>query len=240
MNRVLVVIFSEASAAFDGRDSLKSLDHEDLLTLYGYAIVTKKPDGTCDLIDSHELGGLPTVLGSSLGSLIGLLGGPAGFAIGTMAGFLAGLTADLNTARVSAGFVDEVSRELTPGKFALVADVDEDWTRWVDLRMQELGGVTYRETLSEVTDAANTRDVVAMTADLATLKAEHAQADLDRKAKLFGKINELETKLQQQLTKAKEQREEAVRLANAKAEILKSKAAAAKEKAAKTPDLVRG
>jgi uncharacterized membrane protein len=240
MNRVLVVIFSEASSAFDGRDSLKSLDHEDLLTLYAYAIVTKKPDGTCDLIDSHELGGLPTVLGSSLGSLIGLLGGPAGFAIGTMAGFLAGLTTDLNRARVSADFVDEMSRELMPGKFALVADVDEDWTRWVDLRMQELGGIAYRETLSEVTDAANARDVAAMKADLATLKAEHAQAEVDRKAKLYGKINELETKIQQQLAKAKERRESAEGLAKAKVEILQSKASAAKEKAAKTPDLVRG
>lgn len=228
MDRILVVIFSEASKAFEGRDALKSLDHEDLLTLYIYAIITKTPDGKTVINEEKDREGVKTVLGSSVGSLIGLLGGPAGFAIGTIAGFLTGLVADLDNARVSADFVDEVSRELKPGTFALVAETNEDWTRWVDLRMAELGGVVYRQTLSEVRHTVNSADIAAMKADLALLKAEQAEANGDRKAKLYERINQLDTKIQQHLENKKKQREESERRAKAKAEMLKAKASRAK------------
>jgi uncharacterized membrane protein len=226
MDRILVVVFNEADKAFEGRDALKSLDREDdVLTLYAYTIITKLPDGTCVVNDEHDLDGLKTLLGTSLGSLIGLLGGPTGVVIGAVAGTLTGITADLDNARVSAEFVDDVSKDLTPGKFALVAEIDEDWTRWVDLRMEELGGIVYRYTLSEVTHAEHSTDLAAMKADLALLKAEHAEARADRKAKLYEKMNRLDTKIQQSLKKAKERRELAEAQAQAKADMLKAKSA---------------
>jgi len=228
------VLFSEASKAFEGRDALKDLDHEDLLTLYTYAIITKTLDGKTVVNEEKDLTGLRTVIGSALGSLIGLLGGPTGVAIGAATGFLTGLTADLDNAHVSADFVDEVSRELTPGKFALVAEINEDWTKWIDLGMEELGGVVYRRAPSEVRHAGHSADIAAMKADLALLKSDHAEASADRKAKLFEKVNQLETKIQQRLEREKERREEAERRAKAKADVLKAKASAMKAKAEET------
>ena len=70
-----------------------------------------------------------------------------------------------------------------------------------------------------------------MKADLAQLKAEHAQAHSDRKAKLQEKINQLDSKIQAQLQTAKEKRAAAERKAQAKVEILKAKAAVATAKA---------
>jgi len=230
MNRMLVVVFSEASKAFDGRDALKSLDRDGSITAYGYAVITKKADGTSIVNEETDSGPLGTVLGTSLGSLIGLLGGPTGVAIGALAGSLAGATADLDNARIGADFVDEVSRQLTPGKFALVAAIDEDWTFAVDKRMEALGGVVYRRALSEARDTANAEAVTAMKADLAQMKTEHAQARAGRKAKLQEKINQLDTKIQQQLQKAKERREVDKAEAQAKVNVLKAKAARAGEK----------
>jgi len=228
MDRILVVIFSEPDKVFEGRDALKDLDHEDVLTLYAYAIVTKKPDGKVVVNEEDDRAALKTALGSSIGALIGLLGGPPGFAIGTAVGFLVGVTAYLDTSRVSATFVDEVSKELTPGKFALVAEVNEDWTSWLDLRMEELGGVIYRYAPSDVKHSSHEAEIASMKADLALLKAEHGQARADRKAKLYDKINQLDTKIQQHLENEKKQREESERRAKAKAEMLKAKASAAK------------
>jgi len=232
MDRVLVVVFSEASEALKARDALKSLDREDVLTLYAYAVITKQPDGTCLVNDEHDLGEAKTLLGTGLGSLIGLLGGAAGVAVGAVAGSLTGITAALEKSRVSAEFLDEVSKELTPGKCALVAEVDEEWSKWVDLCMEELRGTVYRYTLSEVKKAEHAADVAVMKADLALLKAEHAEAEANRQAKLHERINQLETKIQQRLEKEKEQREEADRRDRAKAEILKARASATKAKAA--------
>lgn len=228
MDRILVVVFSEPDKAFEARDALKGLDHEDVLALYAYAIITKTPDGKVVVNEEKDRVGLKTVAGSSLGSLIGLLGGPVGFGIGAVAGFLTGLIADLDNARVSTDFIDDVSRELTPGKFALVAEIDEDWTSWVDLRMAELDGMVYRSSVSNVTHAERSADIAGMKADLARLKAEHEEARADRKIKLYEKINQLDTKIQEHLEKEKKRREESDLRAKAKAEMLKAKASAAK------------
>jgi uncharacterized membrane protein len=232
MDRVLVVVFDQVDKAFEARDALRSLDRDDdVLTVYAYAIIKKEPDGTCVVNDEHDREGLKTLLGISLGSLIGLLGGPTGVVVGSIAGTLTGITTDLDHARVSAEFVDDVSSELTPGKFALIAEINEDWTKWVDLRMEELGGALYRYTLSEVTHAEHSTDLAAMKADLALLKAEHAEARADRKAKLFERMNKLDTKIQQSLKKAKEQRELAEAQAQAKADLLKAKSARLRKEA---------
>ena len=233
MNRMLIVVFNEISGAFAGRDALKSLDHEeDSIMLYAYAIITKNADGTTIVHEEEGPGGLRTLLGTSLGSLIGLLGGPTGVAIGAVAGSLAGVTADLDNARIGADFVDDVLKQLTPGKSALVAEVDEEWTPWVDLRMEELGGVVYRRALSDVKHTIHEENVNAMKADLAQMKAEAAKSHADRKAKINEKINQLDFNIQAQLQKAKERREAAERQAQAKVQVLKAKAAALKSKTA--------
>ncbi len=230
MDRMLVVVFSELSKALDGRDALKSLERDDSITDYASAVITKNADGTITVNEEDDPGVLRALLGTSLGSLIGLLGGPIGVGIGAAAGSLAAITADLDNARVGADFVDEVSRQLTPGKFALVAEIDEEWTPWVDLRMEELVGVVCRRALSEVKHAVNEEEIAAMKADLAQMKAEHAQARADHKVKLDEKINQLDTKIQQQMQKAKERREIAEAKAQAKADVLKAKAARTREK----------
>ena len=194
-------------------------------------VIGKNPDGTTTLKQGDDPGPLGTLVGTSLGSLIGLLGGPVGLAIGASAGLLAGGAVDLNNARVGEDFVDDVRQELQPSKFALVAEIQEDWTTPVDSRMEAIGGTVYRRALSEVKQTVHDEDIAAMKADLAQMKAEQAKAHADRKAKLQEKINQLDSKIQAQLEKAKEQRQAAERQAKAKVEILKAKAAALKAKA---------
>lgn len=232
MDRMLLVIFNEADKALEARDALRSLGHDDdVLTLYAYAVIKKEPDGTCVVNDEHDREGLKTLLGTSLGSLIGLLGGPTGVVIGSIAGTLTGITADLDNARVSAEFVDEVSKELTPGKFALVAEIDEEWSKWVDLRMEELGGIVYRYVAADVRQAEHSTDIAALKADLAMLKAERAQSSTERKVKLDQKISQLETKIQWHSQRTKERRELAEAKAQAKADMLKAKAARLRKEA---------
>ena len=151
--------------------------------------------------------------------------------MGATAGLTGGASFDLLNAGVGEDFIDDVSKDLTRGGVAVVAEIEEDWTTPVDTRMEAIGGTVYRRALSDVTHQVNHEDVAAMKADLAQLKAEHAQARADRKAKLETKINQLDSKIQDQLQKAKEERQAAERKAQAKIEILKSKAASAAAKA---------
>ena len=231
MDRMLVVVFDSENKAYEGRKVLAELEGEGSIAVYAYAVIGKNPDGTTTLKQGDDPGPMGTLVGTSVGSLIGLLGGPVGLAIGATAGLFAGGMADLNNARVGEDFVDDVRQELQPNRFALVAEIQEDWTTPVDSRMEAIGGKVYRRALSEVKQTVDDEEIAAMKADLAQLKAESAKAHADRKAKIEEKINQLDSKIQAQLEKAKEQRQAAEREAQAKIEILKAKAAVLKAKA---------
>jgi uncharacterized membrane protein len=234
MDRMLVVVFDTEAKTFEGRDALLRLDHEGAINVYAYAVVAKKADGKTKVWQQDDSGPLGTLAGTSLGSLIGLLGGPPGVAIGAFVGLLAGSTADLNNVRVGDDFIEDVKRELRPGRFAVAAEVQEDLTTPVDERMEEIGGSVFRRALSDVKDTIHEEDVAAMKADLAQMKAEHTKAHADHKAKLQDKINRLDSKIQVQLQKAKDRREARERQAKAKAEVLKGKATALTAKAEET------
>jgi uncharacterized membrane protein len=221
MNRVIVVVFNERSQAFDGLDALKNFDREDALALHEYAIIQKQPDSTFVVSDNNNKEGLRTLLGTALGALIGLPGGPPAAALGAVAGTVAGAAAETANALMTYDFVDKLSEELTPGKFALIAVIDEEWTKWTDLRMQELGGVMYRYTLSEVKDTEQSAYVVQMKADLALLRAELAQAKADAKASLYERINRLDARIRQQIEAAEDTRGVAESKADAKARLLR-------------------
>jgi uncharacterized membrane protein len=234
MDRILVVVFDTEPKAYEGKKALNQLEAEGSIAVYAYAVVGRNADGTTTVKQSDDPGPLGTLVGTSLGSLIGLLGGPAGLAIGAAAGLVAGGTVDLNNARVGEDFIDDVKQELLPGKFAVVAEIQEDWTTPVDSRMEAIGGTVVRRALSEVKQTVDDEETAAMKADLAQMKAEHAKAHADRKAKLQEKINQLDSKIQAQLEKARQRRQAWEAQAKAKVEILKAKAAALKAKATET------
>jgi uncharacterized membrane protein len=231
MDRMLVVVFDKEVKAYEGKKALQQLDGEGSISVYAYAVLSKNPDGTSGVKQGDDSGPIATLVGTSFGSLVGALAGPAGLAIGASVGALTGSAFDMHDARIGDDFIDDVTKALTPGKFALVAEIDEDWITPVDTRMEAIGGTVYRRALSDVKQTIHEENVNAMKADLAQMKAEHAKARADRKANLQDKISQLDSKIQAQLQKAKERREAAERQAQVKVQVLKAKAAAAEAKA---------
>ena len=231
MDRMLVVVFDAESKAFEGKKALHELDREDVITVYDQAVVARNSDGTATVRQIDDPGLTGTLAGTTLGGLIGLLGGPLGAALGAAAGLAVGATVDVDRARICEDFVEDVRQKMTPEKFALVAEIQEDATTPVDVRMEALGGTVFRRSLAEVKHKVHDENVAAMEADLAQMKAEHAQAHADRKAKLQEKINQLDSKIQAQLEKSKQRRQAAEAREKAKVEFLKVRAAAMKAKA---------
>ena len=232
IDRMLVVIFDDESKAYQGKKALLALENEGSVSVYASAVIAKNADGTIAVRQIDDAPPLGTIFGTPLGSVIGLLGGPAGFAVGTAVGFLAGLTADLRNARIGEDFIDDVKKDLLPNKWAIIAEIQEDWTTPVDTRMEAIGGIVFRRALSEVEDTLHDEHVAAMKADIAQMKAEYAKAHANRKGKLNEKISQLDSKIHAHLEKAKERREAAEQQAKSKAEVLKTKAAALKARAA--------
>ena len=182
MDRMLVVVCNDEVHAYQGRQALLQLDNDGNISIYAYAVLAKHADGTATVKQGDDSGPIGTLLGTSFGSMIGLLGGPVGLAIGATTGVVLGAALDLNNARIGDDFIDDVTKSLTPNKFAVVAEIEEDWTTPVDSRIEAIGGTVFRRALSDVKHTIHEENVAAMKADLAQMKAEQAKSHADRKA----------------------------------------------------------
>src|ERR1700760_1316023 len=135
MNKMLVAVFDTESAAFEGLSALKDLHRDGDITLYSSAVIAKDKNGKVELRQEADAGPVGTPVGLLAGSLLGVLGGPAGLAVGASIGGLAGLIFDVNKTGVDVTFLDDVSKALTGGKFAVLSEIEESWTTPVDTRV---------------------------------------------------------------------------------------------------------
>jgi len=197
VEKLIVVVFDDQTKADAGFEILRQLDRDGEISVYEAQMIAKEPSGSIRYLDNSDKMAFPVIGGSTaVGAFIGLLGGPLAALIGGMAGGLIGSIGDLVHAGVTDEFVNDVNTAMTVGKFALVADVSEDWVTPLDARMEEIGGVVFRRTRSEVKRMHHDRDVAAHRAEMEQLKAERAQARADRLAKIDATIDALRKKLE--------------------------------------------
>ena len=227
MERMLAVIFDSEAKAYEGSRALAEVDRDGGISLHSECVIQKNADGSVKVKQLNN--GLPTgtLTGTALGSLIGLLGGPVGVAIGLVAGATVGAFGDLYAADVNVDFLNEVSGSLKPGKFAVLAEISEEWITPVDVRMEALGGEVHRTWREYFEEEYEARQIAALKADIAQLKAELAQAHADRKAKIQAKIDDLNNKLETKREHAKQRSEEIKNQTDAKIKALQQKAAKA-------------
>ena len=204
MENMLVVVFENESNAYDGSRALTELESEGSISIHAKAVIKKNDDDTITIKQKGDDFPIHTVSGTAVGSLIGLLGGPIGLALGAVARTVAGSIGDENRAGVNSDFLKEASAKLTPGKWAIVSDVSEDWiTTPLDTQMEALGGIVFRAARENVEHEQYTKDVAAIKADIAQLKEEQAKSRTNQKVKLQSKIDNLNEKLRTQLEAAK-------------------------------------
>jgi uncharacterized membrane protein len=231
MERMLVVVFDNEKKAYDGSRALAELDSEGSISVYAEAVIEKNDDGTVVIKQMGEDFPISTVSGTAIGALIGLLGGPIGVAVGAAGGTFAGSIWDISRAGVNAEFLDDVSARLTPGKWAIVSEISEEWVTPVDTRMEALGGTAFRIERRDVIDEQNAREVAAIEAEVAQLKAEQAKSLAEDKAKLQTKIDNLNKKLDAKAEQAKQWSEQREKEAKDKVKALEKRAAEDKGKA---------
>jgi uncharacterized membrane protein len=195
-NKILVSVFDTERTAFEGLTALKDLHRDGDITLYASTVIAKDASGTVAVRQAADKGPIGTLAGMVTGGLVGLLGGPAGVAVGAYVGGFGGLMYDLFKAGVSTDFVDEVSASLTPGKAAVIADIDEMWVTPIDTRLGALGGTTFRRLPGEVADTELVRETDAARMELDHLRAELRETSGEAKANVEKAIDAQKRKLE--------------------------------------------
>ena len=107
--------------------------------MYASAVIAKDAEGRVDVRQAADRGPVGTLVGVVTGGLVGLLGGPVGVAVGAYVGGTGGVLYDLFNAGFDGDIVDEVAEALTPGKAAVVAEIDEYWVAPVETRLSDAG-----------------------------------------------------------------------------------------------------
>ena len=229
MNKMLVAVFDNETAAESGLQALRRLHAAGDITLYATGVMVKDAKGHISVKKALDAGPIGVATGLAVGSLIGLLGGPVGVAVGALTGTVAGAVRDFWVAGVGLDFVEEAERFLKPGKVGLVAEIEEEWVIPVDSALEAVGGHVFRRTRSEVADAAFDHDMAAFRSEITALEAEASHATGAAKAKLETQLGLAKTRLDAAVQRAR-QRVDALKLeADAKAESLKAQLGQAKD-----------
>jgi uncharacterized membrane protein len=227
MDKFVVAILPDETAAYEATRAIKELDAERTLTLYGMAVIAKDRSGKVSVKQSADQGPLGTAVGGLTGGMIGLLGGPVGVAIGAGGGLLIGSMVDMSHLGVSTSFVETVSQELTPGKAALVAEVEEEWITPLDTRMEAIGGVVVREPRADFEYLQYQEEVRALRDELGELRAEYKHAKEKNRAKVKSRIDQTQKKLENASARAEAWMDSRRKEAEAKIQALEARAAKA-------------
>jgi len=183
VNKILVAVFDSEKAAYEGVAALKDVHRNGDISLYASSVIAKDDAGAVAVRQAADSGPLGTLVGIVGGSLVGLLGGPAGALVGGWIGGGAGLVYDLFSVGVGVDFMEQVGTSLTPGRVAVVADIDESWTTPVDTRLAAMGATVFRRYPGEVADDQLAREAEAAETESRQLVGEFEQAEGEARAK---------------------------------------------------------
>jgi uncharacterized membrane protein len=152
MRNYIAIVFNDTGSAYEALHALWVLDSIGDVTVHGTAVVHRDDWGQFTVDTKETQPGLATAIGVGIGALMGALAGPVGMAAGAASGAAIGAGADLMRAgdRDQAG--SEAAFVLGNGQSAVIADVSEDSTEWIDDRMLELGGIVFRRAKSDMQD----------------------------------------------------------------------------------------
>ena len=195
MKKILVAIFDSESTAHQGLTALKDLHRNGDITLYATAVVAKDMQNKASLKQVSDDNLSNTAAGLLAGSIVGILGGPIGVLAGSSVGALTGSLFDLRDMGMSSDFIQEICDALIPGKTAVIADIDETWTTPVDVQLEKLDAIIFRQLESKVEDDVLERERKAQEDEIASLKQEIKSAAADHKAALEKELDRSKQKL---------------------------------------------
>jgi len=234
MDKMLVAVFDNETAAFDGLSALRDLHRDGYITFYAWAVIVKDGTGKTSVKQALEEGGPP--LGAALGlltdKLLKLVRGPAGLAIGTS--LLPGLTGflfDLDMSRIGPAFLNDFAKALTPGKAAVLAEVEEGSTTRVDARLRRHGGMVFRRLPADVIETQLIRQSAAFKAKLKTLTRELKRALAWNRAAIQKDIEQVRKQLNETQDQSNARRDQANAEMGAKRKVLQDQAKGAGDRA---------
>ena len=229
MSKFIVVTFPNEAKAYEGVSALNKLHSEGSITLYDTAVAQRGADGKLVAKQRTAVEGIDMGVGALVGALIGAFAGPVGAAIGLATGTTVGSIGGYVHGEVSDEFLEDVTKAMRPGTFALLAEISEPWAAPVDTQMEALGGRVLRETRKDVIGDVMEKRAEARRAFFDEKKAaHHSRKAQSMEAKLEVEIEDAADKLRRTAEKAHQRLDHTKQELDAKLKTLQEQATKAK------------
>lgn len=152
MNQLIVIAYDHFDDARNTLKSLRQIEKDGRIRFEDTAIVERDPDGTAHV--KNEVSGTTetaAVVGAVIGGLVTFIFPPIGMAVGAAVG--AAFGAALKTG-VDAGFIEEVTKTLRPGRSALFLVVKSSEADAAMAALRQFKGDVLQTTLDSETENA--------------------------------------------------------------------------------------
>ena len=195
MANIIVVSFKEETKAIEALHKIKELDSYGDITLYEHMLIRKKENDQYEVLDDATDGvGWRTFTGMALGGFVGALAGPIGLVIGLYSGTAVGALLDISRYDFEDDFIHKVNNKMKAGTIALVAEVSEDSSVFIDTYLKPFDAEIIRTEAGVEFDNYMDEQVDELEEEIEDEREKLKKATADEKAKINAKIANLKAK----------------------------------------------
>ena len=204
MTNVVVISFKNENEAIEASHKLIELESFGDISIYEKVLVKKELNGDTALLQTHNSEGLRLVSGMAIGTLVGAIAGPIGLLAGMLTGTLAGTLVEANYIDISDDITSKVMDQLKPGTVAIVAEIYEEGTAFVDNVAASFDATVTRSNVDYVYDDFVDGEIKEIDDEIAAERARIKSSVAEDKASIRQKIDKLKQKRKQRIAELKE------------------------------------
>ncbi|MCW2118582.1 DUF1269 domain-containing protein [Flavobacterium sp. 7A] len=207
MANIIVIPFTEEENAIAALHKIKELDGYGDITLYEHMMIRKKDHDLYEVLFYKEEGeGWRTLTGMALGGLLGAFAGPIGFFVGMYTGIVAGAAWDVSRHDFENELVERVSNKMVVGTIAIIAEVGEDSTIFIDDALKPFASEIIRSEAGIEFDDYIDDHIEDLEVKIERQRAKLRKATAEEKTKIKTKIADLKEKRKSKITDFEEKR----------------------------------
>jgi uncharacterized membrane protein len=201
MTDLIIATFTQESHAIEA--SIKMLEHESIgeISIYELVIIKKNQDGNTEILKSENTGESRTLSGLAFGNPADDLAGPVGTVIAMFSGTFTGALLESDYFSLSEDLGSKVIMKLQAGTVALVAEIDENNTVFVNESLEAMGGRVSRIDVDYEYKKYADEQIETYDDEIAKERAKIKIAVIREKDKIQKKIAELKEKRRKRIAK---------------------------------------
>lgn len=227
MDKMFVAIFESEKQASAAAGAMNDLRDDGILLVYASGVIVKDV-GRISIVEfTSDQDGSDSVLGIATRSLIELLAKPVYSVDEVDSQATAVKLMEITSAGVDAVFLDEITRHLSPGKAAIVAEIEEESATAMDTLIESLGGMMFRCVRRELMFAQIAKELDVLHNEIQILERQLLQSLGGSRMRLQGRLALARTGLLATQDRARHRATAIKREAEAKIVLLQERAAKA-------------